>query len=651
MFPLGCLSGFFFGKKKEEVFASPDEAIEHYTRLLQSRHQEFYARAERADCYIMKGMLAEAEEDIGICSGLLGKNTILSTILSFPGCNEYTLRESNIITLRGKIHLAKEEVDEAEACFKKVITFNIVRLDAIIPLSIVYFKKNEFKKMVDLLENADEQVKNISPARFNLGLGYLCMDIYEKAHENFQKAIALNAKEAKRSNDLCGLLSQYDLAQAYGCAGISLERLNKYYEAIPLLEKALELGTDSSDVALSLGIARLRWDRDTDAAQALFYRALDSLPQEYSYLRQKALDELMFTYIAQARGMSHISEEITAFPLSRHSVFKVDPKTASAPKMVIKFFNDRESLLTDQRVKTFYLRHATQHSLNMPKIYYTLDNPDNNFFLYVMQQIAGPELLELMLLNSAEFMPALKEANFQLARMHELSLSGGDELKLEDILSKDSNFFVKRFFEKFLSPYEISLNEKEKEAVLSGLSVINSQLLLSNERAHYEDANLRNWRKGDNVYSFDHEAGIVHRSFVRKVARTLKLPSLIDLINLYEFGSDYLVPDQRDLLLKEYLDERERVGQRAVDRAEFSELHLFAGFFRHRELCGYRKRDSGAERAQWLLDAQRFHLRKSREALSGIILASRPAESERLLRLEELLENKIDVRVLDFCGH
>ncbi len=163
---------------------------------------------------------------------------------------------------KGKIHLAQEQIPEAEAALRKALELDGNLTTAYELLTAAYMATERLPEAVAELEKVVAKSPNNTPMLLMLGMTQEKMKNYEKAREAYEKLLAIKPDAAPALNNLAYLYS---------------ERLNLPQQAVETARKARTLQPTDGSVADTLGWALYRAG-DYQQAIGLLQEAAGKLP-------------------------------------------------------------------------------------------------------------------------------------------------------------------------------------------------------------------------------------------------------------------------------------------------------------------------------------------------------------------------------------
>jgi len=156
---------------------------------------------------------------------------------------------------RGKKYLQKSNNIRKKLKDKRGILLNYGRL------SSFFISKREFKKVIDICNEALKVEPNLVEFYIIRGYAYAELKEFERAIKDYDKAIELNP----------------NLAEAYNNRGNAYTELNKYEQAIKDYDKAIELNPALADAYYNRGVAYVKLNKHEQAIED-FSKAIELNP-------------------------------------------------------------------------------------------------------------------------------------------------------------------------------------------------------------------------------------------------------------------------------------------------------------------------------------------------------------------------------------
>lgn len=224
----------------------------------------------------------------------------------------------------GLFYLNKGKADEAIKCLNKSLETKPGNPHALNALGLAHFMKGNFSESVRYYQQCLALDLTFTEARNNMGSAYQEMELFDKAEEEFQKAIAdenYHSRELPYYNlarlyllkgqipEALGHLQRAleinnKMVLAYNLRGTIYEELGKYGEAVRNYSQALQI--TPGDINLSFNLAKAYFKNSE------FVKAQELFEKIYA----KATDPSMKTEIAQYLDRIRKSREPSMFLLS-----------------------------------------------------------------------------------------------------------------------------------------------------------------------------------------------------------------------------------------------------------------------------------------------------------------------------------------------
>src|SRR6201981_2266229 len=188
---------------------------------------------------------------------------------------------------QGEVALKNNQLDQAEHDFRGVLAFNPKVAGAYANLGVVYMRRKQWSRALEMLHKAEELAPGVVGIRLNIGLAYFRQDDFHSAIRPFESVVR-DAPDSYQARYLLGLC--YFLTERYPAATATLEPLwpqasdqfNYLYalgiaagkSSRPELEqRALgrlkEIGQDTPEFHLIMGKAHLNREEYDDAITEL----------------------------------------------------------------------------------------------------------------------------------------------------------------------------------------------------------------------------------------------------------------------------------------------------------------------------------------------------------------------------------------------
>lgn len=178
-----------------------------------------------------------------------------------PEDNKIPSKKGDITSLIARIYINQKQYDKAIEAMNEAKANNPDDVTLYLSEANMYYQMGEKEKAIAALEKAGEMDPTNPTVFNNIGLMYAELGNHEKAIENYKKAISLDeTNNEARINLVASILSgERELIDEMNSLGMSKEDTKKYdelnekrkeiyLEALPYLEKALEVDNTNPDV-------------------------------------------------------------------------------------------------------------------------------------------------------------------------------------------------------------------------------------------------------------------------------------------------------------------------------------------------------------------------------------------------------------------
>jgi tetratricopeptide (TPR) repeat protein len=157
----------------------------------------------------------------------------------------------------------KEALDKAEMHLEEAVRLKPDYSEAYNYLGVIYFRGGRVDMAIEAYQKALSNLTYVNPqhAHFNLGVAYLSRNEYEKAAEQFQRAVRLVP----------------DYAAAHNNLGRAYEGLEQYRKARASYARAIDFAPEYAEAHLNLGKLLYRAG-ETQAAAESFEEVVDLAP-------------------------------------------------------------------------------------------------------------------------------------------------------------------------------------------------------------------------------------------------------------------------------------------------------------------------------------------------------------------------------------
>jgi tetratricopeptide (TPR) repeat protein len=245
---------------------------------------DFFASAESASPGTTDALVYEAKSLIHLHKFAAGEEALRSFLALHPDSNE-------ALYLLGFILHRENKPSESLEIYTKAAKLSPPTGDDLKIVALDYVLLNDYTDAIRWLEKAVKMSPQNKDAWYYLGRAYFTNSQFEQARSAFERVLTLDSHDAKAENNL-GLIFESeakleDAGAAYRNAiawqednhqpseqpylnlGSLLMEIDRTDEAIPFLQKAVQLAPNNAICQLKLGTAYLRLNRLADARQEL----------------------------------------------------------------------------------------------------------------------------------------------------------------------------------------------------------------------------------------------------------------------------------------------------------------------------------------------------------------------------------------------
>lgn len=281
-------------------------------------------------------------------------------------------QNANVLNLLGILKLSQNKLDEAEKYVTKALNIkkNPYYYET---LARILLKTKQYKRVCDLVENAEKEITCTFEMYFYQGLAYKNCIEYKKAEKAYLKALALKPD----SEETC-----FNLASLYLF-------LNEPFKSIEYFKKCLEITPDNVETLYFLGIAYFRV-KDYDTGLNYFENRLcrqtaiktqevtypDTMKKAPLWKGEDISNKTLYTYYEAGYG------DMIMFARYLPEVLK------RCKKLIIKPQKELSQLFRDnfpqaEVMDLFYEREKTDFDVHVPflSIPYVLGLKTNDMFM------------------------------------------------------------------------------------------------------------------------------------------------------------------------------------------------------------------------------------------------------------------------------
>jgi predicted Zn finger-like uncharacterized protein len=264
--------------------------------LRQNRAQDALPRFEQAlksatkgdaNPIVLSGRHADAEAKLGIGRVLLALDRAAEAKAKLLELSQALPTDPEVALALGQAEDDLNNLDAAEAAFRKSISLAPTRFDGYLALSQLFFRKGNAAKASEVLNEAASHVEETAHMRRMLGQSELARNKLDSAAHEFKRALELDPYDVEAKFGLGVSLRKGGNLEAAEVAfddiskrdagfsglaeqrGLLLEARGKYTDAIEVYRKALEKEASNMQLVLRLGAAQVLAGLLDDAEQTL----------------------------------------------------------------------------------------------------------------------------------------------------------------------------------------------------------------------------------------------------------------------------------------------------------------------------------------------------------------------------------------------
>jgi len=180
-------------------------------------------------------------------------------------------KDEEALSYAGRLYMRTEQFEKTIELMDKILEIDSLNVDAIAQKAMAYDYLGQTDKAFEAYEQALQKDPDNPDLFFNLGRLYFMKEDYDRAIEHFKKVIEKNPDDAEANVNIGNAylsLAQNVLRKEREMDSEELEKIpvkqiqekkeqeKQYYkEAIPYLEKAVEISPDNSGIWYNLGVA------------------------------------------------------------------------------------------------------------------------------------------------------------------------------------------------------------------------------------------------------------------------------------------------------------------------------------------------------------------------------------------------------------